>query len=139
MANSLRLLGLAKKAGRLALGAEASSEAAEGGRAAMILSASDASERALRQARSMAERYGAVYVPLPYAAADLGEALGRGSPGTLAVTDPGLAAAFAKALAKEDGRFRQIAEAAAQAASSEKEHNRRPKGGRGTGRGGHSL
>ena len=124
--NSLRLLGLAKKAGRLETGAEASSEAADSGRAAMILSASDASERALRHAKDMAERCGAVFIPLPYTGAELGGVIGRGSPLTVAVTDPGLAAAFAKKLAEEDGRFLEYAEAAEHAMAAQKEKQQSP-------------
>ncbi len=124
--NSLRLLGLAKKAGRLEAGADASSAAADAGRAAMSLSASDASERAQHQAMAMAERCGAVFIPLPYTGAELGGVIGRGCPVTVAVTDPGLAAAFAKALAEEDGRFREYAEALERASSAHKEKQQSP-------------
>jgi len=99
MDNTLNLLGIAKKAGMIAIGGNDVSIATRKGTAKLILSAADASERAVRRAHDGAKMCGATYVALPYNQAELGQMLGRGSPGTVAVLDAGLASAFLKGLA----------------------------------------
>jgi len=107
---NLQLLGIAKKAGLLAIGGDAVSTAARTGKAALVISASDASEGALRRARCNTETGSAVYVIAPYTKFELGNVTGRGSPGTLAVLDAGLAASFMRGLAEtEPERYEQTA------------------------------
>jgi ribosomal protein L30E len=86
----------------LAVGGEATAIAARAGKAKAVLSASDASDRALRQARHCSQAGGAVYTVVPYTMAELGHMTGRGSPGTVAILDMGLAAKFIEGLAASD-------------------------------------
>ena len=79
-AKPLRLLGLARRAGQLACGAEAVKNAA--GRAQLILLASDAGLSVKREA----ERYGKQPVVLPYNKEELGRAAGRRTCAVAAVT-----------------------------------------------------
>ncbi|MCL2409185.1 MAG: ribosomal L7Ae/L30e/S12e/Gadd45 family protein [Oscillospiraceae bacterium] len=90
----IRILGLAKKAGLLAVGTESVSQAARLGKAAAIISASDASERSIRQARMYAEDAECEHIAVPYTKFELGQVVGRGSPGMLAILDVGLANKF---------------------------------------------
>ena len=102
MSKSLNLLGMAKKAGLLAVGGEAVSTATRHGKALLVITANDASEGAVRRARINAETGGAVYIGVPFTRFELGTTAGRGSPGTIAFLDAGLAATFAKGLAHEN-------------------------------------
>jgi len=97
---NLQLLGIAKKAGLLAIGCEASETAARKGKTKLIVSASDASDRAFRNARINADVCGAICLSVPYTKFDLGCITGRGSPATVAFLDTGLAVAFLKGLAE---------------------------------------
>ena len=111
MDHNLQLLGIAKKAGLVAIGGDATSIAARAGKAKLVLSAADASESAVRRARTNAETGGAVHISVPYTQAELGMITGRGSPGTVAILDAGLAAGFVKGLAEtEPDRYRGPAE-----------------------------
>ena len=102
MDRNLQLLGIAKKAGLLAIGAEAVSVAARGGRISLIVNAKDASAGALRRARSNAQYCGAAHITAPYTMFEIGYVIGRGSPGTIAILDAGLAAGFTRGLAEND-------------------------------------
>jgi len=97
---NLQILGLAKKAGLLSVGCEAAGAAARSGKAELIISASDASERAHRNARINADVGYASYAIVPYTKFDLGNVTGRGSPGTVAFLDKGLAAKFLQGLSQ---------------------------------------
>ena len=97
---NLQLLGIAKKAGLLAIGCEAAEAAARKGKTKLIISASDASERAFRNARINADVCGALCLTVPYTGFELGCITGRGSPATVAFLDTGLAVAFLKGLAE---------------------------------------
>jgi len=97
---NLQLLGIAKKAGLLAIGCEASETAARKGKTKLIISASDASERAFRNARINADVCGAICLSVPFTKFELGTIIGRGSPSTVAFLDTGLAVAFLKGLAE---------------------------------------
>lgn len=92
------LLGLALRAGKLAVGEEPVREALAGGKARMVLLARDASPRTHRKLQPKLGE-----VPLEILAATketLGQALGRASCALCAVTDKG----FAQSLSQ---RFRQ--------------------------------
>ena len=111
MNRNLNLLGIAKKAGLLAIGGEAVTTAIRTGKAKLIISASDASERAQRRAKTNAEYGGALHIAVPYTKFELGSITGRGGTGTLAVLDVGLAAGFVKGLAEIDPEhYRETAE-----------------------------
>ncbi|MDR1217379.1 MAG: hypothetical protein LBJ99_02205 [Oscillospiraceae bacterium] len=101
MDNNLALLGIAKKAGLLAEGGELVSVAARDKKARVILSASDASDRSKRRAERLAAESGASRVELRFTKAELGAALGKGSPGMIAVNDAGLAAKLVSLLAPD--------------------------------------
>ena len=100
MDRSLNLIGLSKKAGLLAVGCEAAGVAARKGQTKLIISASDASERAYRNARISADACGAICMAVPYTKFELGSITGRGSPATVAILDTGLAVTFLKGLAE---------------------------------------
>ena len=96
----LRLLGMAKKAGLLAIGTDAVKAAARSGKAKLVVLASDTSAGSSRQARYCAEDSKTLCIDTPYTKFDFGNITGRGSPGTLAFLDEGLAEAFMKGLAQ---------------------------------------
>jgi ribosomal protein L7Ae-like RNA K-turn-binding protein len=98
MGRDLQLLGMAKKAGLLAIGTDAVGGAARSGKVRLVISASDASEGATRRARRNAENGKAAFATVPYTMAELGRMTGRGAPGTVAFLDAGLATAFLDAL-----------------------------------------
>ena len=97
---NLQIIGLAKKAGLLAIGSEAVEIAARKGQTKLIISADDASERAYRNARINADSCGAICMVVPYSKFELGSITGRGSPSTAAFLDTGLAVTFIKGLAE---------------------------------------
>ena len=102
MDRNLNLLGIARKAGLIAVGAESAGAAARSGKAHLIISASDASAGTIRRAQINAEESGAVYAAVPYTKFELGGITGRGSPGTVAFLDAGLAAGFMRGLEEMD-------------------------------------
>jgi len=97
---NLQIIGLAKKAGLLAVGSEATEVAARKGQTKLIISAEDASERSYRNARINADSCGAICMVVPYTKFELGSITGRGSPSTVAFLDTGLAVRFIKGLAE---------------------------------------
>ena len=102
MDRSLALLGMAKKAGLLAVGGEAAATAARRGEAVLIITASDASDGAVRRAKANAESNGVEYKAVPFTMFELGNTAGRGSPGTIAFLDKGLADGFKKRLVEAE-------------------------------------
>jgi len=100
MNRSLALLGMAKKAGLLAVGSEAAATAARRGDAVLLITASDASEASIRRAKANADLNGVKYIAVPFTMFELGQTAGRGSPGTIAFLDKGLADGFVKKLAE---------------------------------------
>jgi len=100
MDRSLQLLGMAKKAGLLAVGGEAAAIAARRGEAKLIITASDASEASVRRAKSNALAGETTHIAVPFTMFELGNAAGRGMPGTIAFLDKGLADGFKKKLAE---------------------------------------
>ena len=111
MDRTLQMLGLAKKAGLLAIGSQDTSASARAGKAYLIISAVDASDSALRRAKGSATSGRAIHVVVPYTSFEIGSIIGRGAPGTVAVLDAGLAAGFLRGLAATDpDRYREPAE-----------------------------
>ena len=105
MDQALNLLGIAKKAGLIAIGGDAASAAARNGKAALIVSASDSSDGSIRRARVNAQAGGATHITAPYTQIEIGSITGRGLAGTVAITDIGLSAQFIKKLAEADSRY----------------------------------
>jgi len=89
---------MAKKAGLLAVGSEAAATAARRGEAVLIVTANDASEASVRRAKTNAELSRVKHIAVPFTMFELGQTAGRGSPGTIAFLDKGLADGFLKRL-----------------------------------------
>ena len=120
MNGSVIFLGLAQKAGKMEIGEEGCADAARFKRARAFLSASDAAESSVSRAAAFAETCGAVHIALPFTKEELGSVVGRGTPGMFALTDAGMASAFAKKLDAEfPGRFGDAAAALAIAAEKQ--------------------
>ena len=108
MDNCLKLLGLAKKAGFLEIGEESVSDSVMFVKARCILSAADAAEGSVRKAGYLAEDASVPHIILPYTKADLGEVIGRGSPGMMSITDIGMAHSFVSKLAQEHPKYADV-------------------------------
>ena len=85
MDKPLRLLGLARKAGRLAVGLDAVRESA--GEAVLILTAKDAGSSAMREARWTAQKHNIPHQSLPYSREEIGKAVGKNLCAVAALTD----------------------------------------------------
>ena len=106
----LKLIGLAQKAGRLAVGEEPTGAAARARDARLILVAADAAENSVRRVRHFADAGQCLWCRIGADKDALGRAVGRSSCAMLAVTDIGFAEAIAKKLAEGDERFTETAE-----------------------------
>ena len=94
-----RLLGLGRRAGRVAAGHEAAERALLAGEAALLLVASDAGSAEAKRWERLASRCG-VGVVAPLARAALGAAVGLSPRAVVAVTDPHLARGLLDVLSK---------------------------------------
>lgn len=103
MDNALRLIGLARKGGRVEVGEEPVAAATRAHKARLVVLASDAADNTLRRASHFALSAGVPVLQSPYTKGELGLAVGRSSCAMLALTDYGLAASFARKLAETDG------------------------------------
>ena len=95
----LRLLGLAKRAGRAELGEDGVGSAAQSGKARVIFLASDAADNSARRVRNFTEGTHIAVLSIPVSKEELGAACGRGVCAMLAITESGLAAAAVSKLA----------------------------------------
>lgn len=102
MDSVLRLLGVARKAGRVEVGEEPVGAAARSHQAKVILTAADGADNSLRRAAHFAEAGKVPVLPTPYTKGELGGAVGRSACTMLALTDIGLAAAIGEKLAQAD-------------------------------------
>lgn len=98
MDNLLTFIGLMKKAGALAIGAEHGYDAARAGRARLVLLACDCAKNTRDGAANAIEEGGCPLVTLPYTKLQLGSALGQRECAALAVTDTGFALSLAQKL-----------------------------------------
>lgn len=98
----LSMLGLAHKAGQVAIGEEPTGAACRAKDARVLFLAADAADNTRRRARSFADTGSCPLLTLPADKDDLGRALGRTSCAMCAVTDIGFAGALAKKLAAMD-------------------------------------
>lgn len=96
MDSVLRLIGMAKKAGRLEIGEEPVAAVARAHQARVILLAIDIAENSLRRAQHFAELGNTYALTTPFTKEMLGSAVGRSSCAMLAVCDAGFAAAMLK-------------------------------------------
>lgn len=92
---------MCKKAGALLTGEDGVSGASRQGKASLIMTASDTAHNTLKKAENLAQWSGACYVSLPWDKDALGELLGKRVCAILAITDKGLALAFAQKLAAQ--------------------------------------
>lgn len=102
MSNAINYISLARKAGLLETGEENTGNVARGGKAKLIVLASDASDNAVRRARGYVQGRGTQLVKAPYTKQELSSATGRNGCSMLVIKDLGLAAGFAKALALQN-------------------------------------
>ena len=86
----LPLLGIARKAGRLSLGADPAQEAMSKGKTSLLFLASDLSERSRRNIMEKAEQYGVTVITLDASKDALGAGVGKMT-GIIAVNDKGFA------------------------------------------------
>lgn len=112
MDKALGLLGIAKKAGLLAIGSQATSIAVRQGKARLIITALDASEGSVRRAAANAETGKLEHIAVPYTKFEIGSMTGRGSPGVVAILDKGLAEGFKKKMTGATATEQTVARAA---------------------------
>ena len=95
----LGMLGLALRAGMLAVGEEASGTSARTGKVKVLFLAADASGNAERRALAYAA-FGSPLVRLPYKKEEISRALGKAGCSMAALTDLGFACEIVEALAR---------------------------------------
>lgn len=126
---SLRLLGLARKAGRIEVGEEPAGAACRARKAKLLLLACDAADNTARRAEHFAQAGNTLCVRVPFPKEQLGGAVGRGSCAMAALTDAGMAAVFLKKLAAADperyGEAAQALDAKAQKVLQRRREQRR--------------
>ncbi len=98
MDKALNYLGIMRKAGACSVGETDCGASCRGGKAKVLLVASDASENARSRARGFVYGRNIPMVVLPYAKMELAGRLGKGAISMIAVEDLGLAVAFMRAL-----------------------------------------
>ena len=96
------LLGLAFRAGRLAVGEEPVGAVCRAHKAYLLLLAHDAADNTIRRAHHFCQAGKTVCLTIPFSKDELGSCLGRTSCAMLAVSDVGFAAAVAEKLAQAD-------------------------------------
>ena len=100
MDSALRLLGIARKAGRVEVGEEPAGAACRARQAKLLLVAADAADNSVRRAAHFAEAGKVPWLKAPWDKGTMGAAVGRSACAMLALTDTGLAAALAEKLAQ---------------------------------------
>ena len=96
------MLGLAKKAGRLAAGSAAAIDAIRGGKARIVLIACDASANSKKQLMDKAAFRKVRAEQIHLTTEQLGRALGKARTAAVALTDDGFLAAYEKQKAASD-------------------------------------
>ncbi len=137
--NLLPFLGLCLRGGNLAVGEEPAEAVCRARKAKVLLIASDAAGNTLRRAEHFAQMGNCPCLTLPFEKGDLGRAVGRNSVALAAITDIGLAAAFAERLAALDAEqygeasetLAKKAERAAQRRAEKLRHEKNLKRGKG--------
>lgn len=138
MEQILSTLGLALRAGSVAVGEEPVGSAARAKHARLILVASDAAPGSVRRAFAFAQTGACLCLVIPAEKAALGRALGRTSCAMCAVTDIGFAGALGKKLAALDpahfaeasGRLEIKAQRAAQRREEQQRHEKNVREGK---------
>ena len=94
----LNWIGMAKKAGLLAIGSDTVKTATRTEKAKLIALTSDISEKSAEHIKYNSEITNTICIDTPYTKFEFGRVAGRGSPGVVAFLDLGLATEFMKAL-----------------------------------------
>ncbi len=97
----LSMLGLARRAGRLSCGFDASVDSMKIGKSALLLLANDLSERTERAVKAKAEQYSVGYIMCGRDMSSIGNAIGKKMTGIISVNDSGFAEKL-KALCAEN-------------------------------------
>jgi ribosomal protein L7Ae-like RNA K-turn-binding protein len=105
----LNYIGLAKKAGALALGEEDTGAAVRAGKAKLLILAADASDNAERRAEGFVYGTQTALITVPFTKETLARITGAGGCAMAAFMDLGLAAAFTGALAAAEPSFSDTA------------------------------
>lgn len=87
----LGLLGLMRRAGKLTVGYDAVSDRIKDQTAVLVVLAGDTSEKTEKNIRYTAEKYGVESVRIAPPMEEIGQSVGIGKAGVLAVTDSGFA------------------------------------------------
>ena len=124
--SALNLLGLALRGGNLAVGEEPVREACKTRRARLVLTAADAAQNSADRAGRWAKEGSVTWVRLPWDKETLGAALGRKLCAVAAITDRGLAAAFAEKLLRPDRGPRSILESVSNDNNKSRAEGKRP-------------
>lgn len=102
MNSALGMLGLALRAGRLAVGEDAAGDACRSYSSRLLLTAKDAAENTRQRAARFADEGRCILLECPWSKEEMGAALGRGACAVAAVTDLGMAQAVVEKLAAAD-------------------------------------
>lgn len=106
----LRMLGLARRAGKLAYGDELVREACFDHKTRCVFIAGDAGANAAKKAAFYADKANVPCVTLPHGKFELGSAIGKAGCAMCAVADIGMAAAAVNKLAEQDPAYAEIAQ-----------------------------
>ena len=106
----LRMLGLARRAGKLAYGDELVREACFDHKTRCVFIAGDAGANAAKKAAIYADKANVPCVTLPHGKLELGSAIGKAGCAMCAVADIGMAAAAVNKLAEQDPAYAEVAQ-----------------------------
>ena len=106
----LRMLGLARRAGKLAYGDELVREACFDHKTRCVFIAGDAGANAAKKAAFYADKANVPCVTLPHGKLELGSAIGKAGCAMCAVADIGMAAAAVNKLAEQDPAYTEVAQ-----------------------------
>lgn len=106
----LRMLGLARRAGKLAYGDELVREACFDHKTRCVFIAGDAGANAAKKAAFYADKANVPCVTLPHGKLELGSAIGKAGCAMCAVADIGMAAAAVNKLAEKDPAYAEVAQ-----------------------------
>lgn len=106
----LRMLGLARRAGKLAYGDELVREACYDHKNRCVFIAGDAGANAAKKAAFYADKANVPCVTLPHGKLELGSAIGKAGCAMCAVADIGMAAAAVNKLAEQDPAYAEVAQ-----------------------------
>lgn len=106
----LRMLGLARRAGKLAYGDELVREACFDHKTRCVFIAGDAGANAAKKAAFYADKANVPCVTLPHGKLELGSAIGKAGCAMCVVADIGMAAAAVNKLAEQDPAYAEVAQ-----------------------------